>query len=765
MREQRSRHKKAGPIPKTWYKRMLRAYFPLVLIAVSAVLFISFIIVSEMMMKEAEKANGVTIKHMINTMESRLQEVEGAVLREMQSNQVLHRFISSRKDDNMRLTQYELSNDLNKLIKDYPIIHSIYVFRASDDIVLTQRLISPLVQFPDRDFIEQHDSQQKFVKWQQIRMFADNSAEQKEQVISLLQRAPLPLGSQGLVVVNVKVSELASMAEQLISPELTRLEIRDAASQLIYPQSPEQLPEQAEYTFQQQSAALGWSFYSGVTGGALHEWVSVISYIWIAIGICIVIGSLWATVYIAKRNYRPLELVLQRIQQTPLRNLPKDKALDEFSYIERALENLVEQTKQYERQHQEDLTWGKRQLLRDLLEGQPMSKQQWKANAKRFFLPGSVSHCCVALIEIKSYGDLEQGSAERDKSFLKFSLANAVLEHLRTSQRFAEAEWMTGERLAVLLLVQSSEQLEEQRLVERLDSASRWIRHNLSISVRAAIGNQAATIEGLAESYQQAQLALGYQLISSPKNTIIHRQIAHQPYDSSYAYYQALSQAVRGLHQLNDHWSEQLDPFFEQMYKDSLSDQTIMSMLHFALMMLLDEADAVTDRAIKEGLRQLMLELRNELGKADQLSELQASFFDYAERFYKKYAAYKRSNKYLETINQVRSYMEQHFTDPNLSLTQIGDKFGLKPKYASQLFKEEFHMKFVDYLVQLRMEEAKKRLCDSDEPVHEIAAKVGYASAISFGRMFKKTEGITPGDYRKLMTAAGDEAVHARKAE
>ena len=60
-------------------------------------------------------------------------------------------------------------------------------------------------------------------------------------------------------------------------------------------------------------------------------------------------------------------------------------------------------------------------------------------------------------------------------------------------------------------------------------------------------------------------------------------------------------------------------------------------------------------------------------------------------------------------------------------------------------------MKFVDFLVNLRMEHAKTLLLQTDESINAIAIKVGYIHSISFGRTFKKVIGVTPGDFRKYM--------------
>lgn len=101
-------------------------------------------------------------------------------------------------------------------------------------------------------------------------------------------------------------------------------------------------------------------------------------------------------------------------------------------------------------------------------------------------------------------------------------------------------------------------------------------------------------------------------------------------------------------------------------------------------------------------------------------------------------------------IVEMKAYIEENFADPDLSLKHLSDRFQISGKYASYLFKEEFNMKFVDFMVQLRMAKAERLLLETDDTVQHIALQVGYANSITFGRTFKREVGVTPGDYRKL---------------
>ena len=93
-------------------------------------------------------------------------------------------------------------------------------------------------------------------------------------------------------------------------------------------------------------------------------------------------------------------------------------------------------------------------------------------------------------------------------------------------------------------------------------------------------------------------------------------------------------------------------------------------------------------------------------------------------------------------------YMQEHLKE-EISLNVLADEFYLSAQYISQLFKNEIGVNFLAYLTNIRMEQAKKLLLSSDDTVAKIAEKSGYADYRVFTKAFKKSEGVTPSQYRR----------------
>jgi AraC-like DNA-binding protein len=102
--------------------------------------------------------------------------------------------------------------------------------------------------------------------------------------------------------------------------------------------------------------------------------------------------------------------------------------------------------------------------------------------------------------------------------------------------------------------------------------------------------------------------------------------------------------------------------------------------------------------------------------------------------------------------DRVIAYIGTHYADPNLSVEMLSDVFGRSRTYLFSLFKEETGYSLLYHINKVRMEKAKELLAQTALPVQVIAAQVGFHSAVSFSRAFKKNENITPVEYRNLQT-------------
>ena len=83
-----------------------------------------------------------------------------------------------------------------------------------------------------------------------------------------------------------------------------------------------------------------------------------------------------------------------------------------------------------------------------------------------------------------------------------------------------------------------------------------------------------------------------------------------------------------------------------------------------------------------------------------------------------------------------------------MSLDAVSKHVNYNASYISRVFRRETGEMLSEYITRVKLQRAKELLAQTAIPVQEIARKVGIDSARYFSTLFKKSEGITPGDYR-----------------
>lgn len=97
-----------------------------------------------------------------------------------------------------------------------------------------------------------------------------------------------------------------------------------------------------------------------------------------------------------------------------------------------------------------------------------------------------------------------------------------------------------------------------------------------------------------------------------------------------------------------------------------------------------------------------------------------------------------------------KKIVEEHFRDPALSVETVCRELHVSSSFFSKVFKQETGLTFLNYLINRRMEEAKKLLDKTDYKSHVIGEMVGYPEPNYFSYVFKKNCGVSPVKYRKL---------------
>lgn len=99
-------------------------------------------------------------------------------------------------------------------------------------------------------------------------------------------------------------------------------------------------------------------------------------------------------------------------------------------------------------------------------------------------------------------------------------------------------------------------------------------------------------------------------------------------------------------------------------------------------------------------------------------------------------------------VLEVQEWLEAHYGEPT-SAAGVARMVHMSPRNLRRRFLEATGQTLSTYLTEVRLARARALLLSADEPVSQIAYRVGYEDASTFTALFKQRHGLTPSAYRK----------------
>lgn len=102
----------------------------------------------------------------------------------------------------------------------------------------------------------------------------------------------------------------------------------------------------------------------------------------------------------------------------------------------------------------------------------------------------------------------------------------------------------------------------------------------------------------------------------------------------------------------------------------------------------------------------------------------------------------------LSMLLPVLQYINDNFRS-DFSMTELSEMIGITPQHFCRIFKKTMNMRPHEYITKMRIDEAKRLLCDTEINVSEAALRSGFCDAGYFSTVFKKHVGVSPEQFRK----------------
>jgi two-component system response regulator YesN len=274
------------------------------------------------------------------------------------------------------------------------------------------------------------------------------------------------------------------------------------------------------------------------------------------------------------------------------------------------------------------------------------------------------------------------------------------------------------------------------RIIEKVRVMVEALKHDIGFDVKAGIGS-VCSWETMFDSYLEAVNALhhGVRSISHIDDLIVHNDNDRQQDNIRRMILDAVTKGNRS------ELRTEANAFIAWLYRDK--DISVEDVKVQLLELIVEAGKKVSEQGIA-----VSKQPEYDILHASEKPDLARIFTEGLQEICCQPLA--DDTKMSLAVAKVKKYLDTHFSE-DISLDKMAEQVNISPYYFSKLFKQETGTGFNNYLTKIRIEKAKSLLENTDMPIKEICAEIGYQDPNYLSRLFKRWTGLSPTELREVL--------------
>lgn len=411
------------------------------------------------------------------------------------------------------------------------------------------------------------------------------------------------------------------------------------------------------------------------------------------------------------------------------------KALDSY------MQDMKSENEQLSHRIKEQRPYLKESLFHRLLRGE-MTDYDMHQLMTNYGFPLKGNWYYVCLVQIDQISSFRQYT-DKDRSLFMFALSKMVEE---ISEEKFPSIVITTQSGQVALIVGADKTTEETTagLQELCASIRTTIDQYFQFTVTIAVSHPRKDYANLNRSYQEADRLMDYRLLMGSNITIFDQDVDGAIRRSSSVLIETQKRIGTSIAQGDfESANIHLDAMVDLLPRYVQTSEAVFGLFAH----LIGEIYRFVHEMGHETQDIFEQDLYKELYRKHSLDEVRSWLSESVFTTIKSNMASLNVSKQKVLVQQMTAYIDEHL-ETDLSLQQVADQFNVSTYQVSRAFKEDKEINFINYVIELRMNKAKEWLVHTDMPIKEIAERLRYTSVHNFARIFKKTTGFPPGQYR-----------------
>lgn len=507
--------------------------------------------------------------------------------------------------------------------------------------------------------------------------------------------------------------------------------------------------DKMEYTVTYDSfSRLGeqWYYVSIAPLTTITAPVVFISKVFIILCSILLLAAIFLSFFASKKLYNPVETLLKKI------NNEGKTTKNEFDFIENQWNDLSSESENLRGRLERQLPDLREGFLLQLFQGylHAFTEKELLERMQHFGLKKGQKYL-ILFIQLFGLSKLQGKFLAGDEGLVTFLAGNVTKELMHQMNITGQIINFYDLSLGLFITIPQEETQEEieaktHQLSETMITSINGICH---MDVVIGISRITNTIQEIHSIFEETKNALSLRKWKDYNQIIVIEKMDHlfQQEDTvefPFAIEKETIQAIRLRNE--DEAIKRLRAFFQTLSEKNVST----AMVKQSALQLLGNIHQIALQAglMDENIMNKGVQLYKKLWELNDPLEMSQWFEAKVVRSIIQELSQKQDQRMRIVVEEVVHYLQENYMK-DISLDYCADQVNLHPTILSRVFKEVSGWNFIDFLTNIRLMKARELLIKTDTRINQIAEHIGYKPSY-FNRLFKKSEGITPSEFRKV---------------
>jgi len=471
--------------------------------------------------------------------------------------------------------------------------------------------------------------------------------------------------------------------------------------------------------------------------------------------VCVILACLigiGVSVFSSEKNYRPISDIMKILPAGDRENQ------NELGIIRNTINDIIKEQQQIMNSVDEQKNKLRYFFLTEVIKGVTRDEEIIKKGLDAYDIKQLSDMYGVILVYVEDMGDITYGDTDisnlsESSKTEAWNLVQFIIRNIGEELACEKHMGLVMNIEGIMCLFMNFDSDDSESAEDDMEEIARRLQLVLNthfhIITTLAIGGAQEGYGGITSSYKQALDSLEYRMLEAENKVICYKDINYVKGRSFYKYDLAVeNELIKNIKIGNYEVTERIIiDLINYNFRENNISVRMAKLFQMELFSTILKVMYEISRTYQNDLADKVQRVENLL-KNENIDEVEKELLSAL----KEVCAYITDNKKSHNeglFETILTELEANIYDPNLNTQYLADFAGITVNYLLRFFKAQTGTGLMDYIHEKRVKKAKELLSSTNLSVNEIAENVGYCSMNTFNRIFKKIEGVPPGQYRK----------------